>query len=676
MATLIKTGLKDLLLRAATLQGKAFIVNGQSRNMSYDGWNDPVNQSIEPPPVKATDEGTDLAGSLVVGGIYKCKFEYYNKNRGVPSGMSPKSAEITCQSNGGIRMNIPADSGVDDQVTHIRAYLTANGGSVYRLDDADGKAYTGSAITYDFTAVESSRLVAMGELASDGKSNIDVHGVFPAVKYIIAFNGKIYGLGTVKFSGGTATVSADPTVTIAGDTLPTGIKGMYFKVDGDSRKYIIDKRTDDTHFELTKSYAGTAGAGKTYYIYGENSYLYRSYITTAGIPYPESWAADFTPINVDDNDEGAGIGIAHNQIVVFKTRTTGIVSGATVPEFTSITTETGCISGDTIDNNDKGDLLFLSEKGLCLTNGNEIVNLSESQIGNIFTGEGNPPWKAEKSLLSQACGAYDILTNRYRLFITEDGETQNIRRVVYDFNKVNGVPIGWYEEDGIVARCCGILEDNKGSPKLAFGCDGGVNADKAYVHYYDEDVTNDGAGTTSTKRGTATAADATSLTDNAATFNDDILGCNVSIIAGTGEGQAVRRIYTRDSATKFTIEAAWAITPDTTSVYAIGAIDAFRQFKWNDLGRMGASTMRKIKLVFKQAAYSCYVKLFQDYSTTAKIDKTVSLDNSKGYKELALGVNRARMVQLKIGNENVDESIEIREVTLAYDIKGKPKDWQ
>ena len=45
-------------------------------------------------------------------------------------------------------------------------------------------------------------------------------------------------------------------------------------------------------------------------------------------------------------------------------------------------------------------------------------------------------------------------------------------------------------------------------------------------------------------------------------------------------------------------------------------------------------------------------------------------------RKLALGVNRARMVQLKIGNNDVDKPIEIREVTMDFDIKGKPKDWQ
>ena len=793
---IIKTGLQDLLMSAATLQGKCFIVNGLDRNTSYNGWVDPVNMSISAPPAAAamatsvasqgtititgvpsgtfviddqtftwvasragigqvtigsgwnalawsrsnlvdavnadlstvtavskaegaavitatvagasgnniiftedstvmtmdgsgtlggTTEGSgdafDIAGSLIVGGIYKVKFEYYNKDRGVPSGMSP-SVTITCPSLGGFRIAIPANSGVDSQVTHIRAYLTANGGSVFRLDDADGKEYTGSEITYDFTAAKAARLVAMGELATDGKSNIDIHGIFPTVKYLMAFKDRVWGLGTEVFSTGTASVAnGDKTVIITGGVLPTGIVDgvTHFHIDGDSEKYLIDTRTDDTHFELINAYNGTIGTGKTFYIYGEDSYLYYSYIKTSGIPYPESWAAShFLPIGKGDNDICTGIGTAHNQIVVFKTRRTVIVSGTSQSNYiaTTITTELGCVSGYTIDNNSNGDLLYLSEKGLCLTNGNEIVNLSESQIGNIFTGEGNPPWTVEKSLLSSACGAYDTLTNRYRLFITEDGETQNIRRVVYDFNKVNGVAIGWYEEDGIVARCCGILEDSDGSPKVSFGCDGGANGDKAYVYQYDEDVTNDGAGTTSTKRGTATAADATSLTDSAATFTDGILGCNCSIISGTGSGQAVRRIYTRDSATKFTIETAWATTPDTTSVYAIGAIDAYRQFKWMDFGALGSKILDKIILIFKQAAYSCYVKVFNDYSTTEKIDKTMDLDTSKGYRMLRIGQNRARLHQLKIGLNDVDKPIVIKEVKVEFRGVGKPSEFE
>jgi len=676
MATLIKEGLQNALMQAATLGGRCYIVNGFDKNISFDGWVDPTEMGIVAPTDAATDEGTDIAGSLIVGGKYKCKYEYYNINKGQPSGMSPASAEITCQSLGGIRVNIPANANVDSQVTHIRAYLTSDGGNIYRYDDS--KAYTGSAITFDFTAAENQRVTLMGELSDDETYNVDVHLLFPVVPYIIAHKGRLFGFGTKIFSKGTASVTnGSATVTIADTTLPTGIKNLYFHIYGDSRKYIIQSRTDGTHFELTETYGGTTGSGKTYYIYGENSIVYYTYIDTLGSSYPESCPSTYwIEINKDDDDEGSGLGIVHDQIVVFKIRSVGILSGSSPSDFafTLISTKVGCISAYTIDKNSAGHCLFLSEKGLCITDGVSVINLTESTIGNIFTGEGSPPWEVNKSRLPYAVGKYDPMTNRYRLWVSSKDATTNDKYLEYDFNKIGDITIGWTDGDGIVGHACGIIEID-GVQKLAFGCDGGKNADKGFVYYYDEDATNDGAGTTSTKTGTVTSATDNTLTDSSATFTDDILGCNVKILSGTGIGQ-IRRIYTRESATQFTVESNWTTNPDTTSVYAIGFIDAFRLSKHFDFGALGSKSMRMIKTVFKKAAYNCDFKLYQDYSTTPKIEKDINLNKDKGFYEFRLGLNRAKHYQIKVGKCNVDTPIEIKEHEFTYVAEGKPQDFQ
>lgn len=677
MSVLIKEGMQDSLMQACTLGRHCYIVDGYSKNVAYDGWSDPTNMSIEPPVAAATDEGTNLAGSLIVGGTYKCKFEYYNINKGQPSGISPASAEITCQSNGGIRVDIPADATIDSQITHIRAYLTSDGGNVYRLDGS--KAYTGTAIEYDFTIAENARITVMGELNAAGTANVDIHGIFPVVPYIISHKGRIYGFGTKVFSEGSATVTnGDATVTIAGDTLPTGIKNMYFVIEGSSRRYLISSRTDDTNFELTEEYDGDTASEQTYYIYGENSILYYSYIDTFGTSYPESWPFTYwIPINQDDGDEGTGLGVAHDQIILFKKRSMGMLSGSSSADFvfTTISTEEGAISGYTIDNNDKGDLIFLSEKGLCITNGVQIVNLTRGNIANIFTGEGSPPWEVNKVRLPYAVGCYDPTTNRYRLWLSSSGSSTNNKYLEYDFNKIEGIEIGWTEGDGIVGHACGIIEDADGISKLAFGCDGGAGeTSKGFVYYYDEDATNDGAGTISTKRGTATSATVNSITDSTATFTDAIIGCNVKILTGTGEGQ-IRRIYTKDSTTKFTVEENWDTNPDTTSLYAIGFIDAYRTSKWFDIGVLGGKALRMIKTVFKQAAYTCFFKLYENFSSTVKTEKDINLDKSKEYYQFMLGMNRSKHFQIKIGKSDVDTPICIREVQVEMIARGKKGDF-
>ena len=72
-------------------------------------------------------------------------------------------------------------------------------------------------------------------------------------------------------------------------------------------------------------------------------------------------------------------------------------------------------------------------------------------------------------------------------------------------------------------------------------------------------------------RGTATAADSTSITDSGKTFSAQLAGGTVSILSGTGAGQ-LRYIKTA-AATKLTVTSAWTTTPSTDSVYLVGAIE-------------------------------------------------------------------------------------------------------
>jgi hypothetical protein len=71
----------------------------------------------------------------------------------------------------------------------------------------------------------------------------------------------------MKYSDGTVTVSADPTVTGSGTAWTDYIEaGDLFMVLGDEAFYTVASVTDDTHLELTASYAGTPAAGQSYQI--------------------------------------------------------------------------------------------------------------------------------------------------------------------------------------------------------------------------------------------------------------------------------------------------------------------------------------------------------------------------------------------------------------------------
>jgi hypothetical protein len=111
-----------------------------------------------------------------------------------------------------------------------------------------------------------------------------------------------------------------------------------------------------------------------------------------------------------------------------------------------------------------------------------------------------------------------------------------------------------------------------------------------------EGNTNDGTLVT----GTVTSATSTTLSDSTATFTDALLDAPVSIISGTGKGQT--RTITARSTTELTVGTAWTTDPDTTSVYAVGAVPW--QFKTGimTLGGRGQdanyATLQAMRVIF------------------------------------------------------------------------------
>ena len=72
-------------------------------------------------------------------------------------------------------------------------------------------------------------------------------------------------------------------------------------------------------------------------------------------------------------------------------------------------------------------------------------------------------------------------------------------------------------------------------------------------------------------RGTATSADANSISDSTKTFSAQLAGATVAILSGTGSGQL--RYLKTASGHDLTVSTAWTTTPSTDSVYLVGAVE-------------------------------------------------------------------------------------------------------
>ena len=659
----------------AQLGDLAYGTNGIDRMLVYDLVT-VTNMGIRPPPSAATDEGTNLSGSLIVGGVYKARFEYYNINKKKPSGFSPASADITCQSNGGIRVDIPADANIDAQVTHIRAYLTADGANIYRYDGL--KVYTGTAIEYDFTIAESARVTIMGEINDAESANVDVHGVPFTCPYLMPHDNRMWLFGTRIYSTGTVTTTTDPTVEGSSTVWTDGMKGMYFQIEGDARIYIIESVTDADTLELTETFEGATGAGKSYYIYGEDSILYYSYISPTGVVYPESLPQDvvqhWIPVSKDDGHRGTGLKKAGNVAYVSKENALYLLSGDRPANYriTKIPLSDGAYHRTMVED-ENGNLIYASRSGVYVTNGREVTSLTKESIQNMFTGEGNPPWYINKARLEYMHGVYDTLNKRYLLWVASSGSSKEDKCLVYDFNKIGDQPIGWYWWN-IEATCSAIVRDANSNPWAYWGDENG------FVYYLNPSATNDAAGMSGseTRRGTATSGGNDTLTDTGATFNttgDGLKAVKIKILSGTGVGQ--ERIISSNTGTVITVTSNWDTNPSTNSVYAIGYIDAYRKTGWIDFGVLFDKFIRRIKMVFKpqDTTYSAYLKHYQDFSATQTGDtKYFNQAETKGYHSTSLASNRGKHHQIEFGICDTDRPIEIRELELEGGVFGTPEE--
>lgn len=678
----IKSGnYSDVRYTFAVLNGTLFFTNGYDLLSAYDGSqcdNMGIYSPYEyggagdlPPTFNAR-----ISGNLEENSEYYFAYTYWNDNRGIESDPSLFSEVMTTGTSAanedGLRINIPANSSVDSQVTHVKIYRSTAGNGILYYDGMID--YDGTATTYDSTKADAELGNVMGELNSAQSANVNVRGVPPRCPYMVANKGRIFLWGTRKYSEGDVDVTnGSKTVTAStgsNTNWHSGLDAMYFQIDGDSRRYRIANINSPTELDLTEDYQGDTATNKSYTIYLESGILYYSYINLDGYSEPESFPAHYwLAVDKENNDEGTGIAVVHNQVLVAKKSALYILSGNVPEEFriTPLSSTVGCISHYSMVNDDDGNVIFASEKGVYITDGNEVRNMSNDTIQNIFTGENNPPWKVDQSALHTCHAVYDSINKLYILWVQSDGASAIDKALVFDFKKIDGVPAGWSWWN-VEANCSGVIENNDGIPLVAFGDTYG------FLKYFDSTATNDGAGSSGTRRGTVTSSTNNTLTDTTANFYTTASGLQgvwVKIISGTGKGQ-VRRIISNTSDT-LTVDSDWDTNPDTTSIYAIGYIKSYYKTKWLDFGTLRDKLIRRLRVIFKSTSsdYSMYMKQYQNFSSTASQTKYFSVNEADGYHTTGLSPNRARYYQFEIGADDVDRPITVNNIDIEFRIRGE-----
>jgi hypothetical protein len=121
-----------------------------------------------------------------------------------------------------------------------------------------------------------------------------------------------------------------------------------------------------------------------------------------------------------------------------------------------------------------------------------------------------------------------------------------------------------------------------------------------------------------TLSGAVSSATSTTLTDGSAAFASNLAGGGVSIVAGTGRGQAA--IISSNTSTTLTVVDGWTITPDSTSTYQLGGVNWSWQSGWFEFAEDEQDNPRGINLVYQPLANpgSLDMQLYFDHSTTPR----------------------------------------------------------
>ena len=530
----------------------------------------------------------------------------------------------------------------------------------------------------------------------------------PAHKYSRVFRNRVWTAGGPTFENGTVTATNASHFVVGVDRgsakAPTlwnrSVEGMLFQVDGENEVYRIEKyiypdddTTGSTHerIYLSAPYKGSTAAVKSYRIWPESGKVQYS-------EEGKAWRFSSLGYFLCDGGKGeeiTGIGHAENSVVVWTRNKTYAFGYEVVPdavEAAMVSGTVGCIAHDSFVEID-GTAYWLSDKGVYRWTPSRSYTASSMEqisapISDIFTNPADPDYikRTSDGQLPSACTATHYpARQQYLLAVgTRDGGQGANMVLVYNY-----VFQSWdiLRLDVEIARWFWATND-AGEEILMFSDTSGN------VFRWDSGLT-DGCGdpgAPGTIRGTATAATATTLTDSNATFftydqgethssygaaatsGQNLNGVWVEITGGTGAGQK-RRIL-RNSSTALYLEQAWDVTPDTTSTYEVGGINAQLNLKASNIGVPGRiKRLKQVNMDLKTEGYMGRgrVKVFRDFSG-ASVNQVRSLEDKSFVTSetgrTAVGTDEASGYYLKVqveadGSEN---PLEIRSLSGVIEV--------
>lgn len=447
----------------------------------------------------------------------------------------------------------------DTTATHYRIYCTEADGTEYHelKDVAIDDPWDG---TQTIDIDESETFIAAQPIRHMK------HHRIPPVSVVVPSKNTVFMGGTVTREGpGTITMtSGSRNFTGTGTSWTSADQGLFIRAAGKSALYEIRTIIDTTHGIFYEK-ATEAYTGASFELVGRNDTLWQTEV--------DRYTTQAHPEGTDLYNRAVEVPVKHGD---------GIVGGTIMPGGKPLVlTQSGgieLIPGTYVDQRELFEVGLISKNGVVAAD-TFVAFLNQMHGIYAATGTGGAKTLTPKirKLLSDDKINRAVLSDVPSMFFSEEGGT---RWAVWAFAPADetthtwlfllNVDLAeWSVIKGPAVTAMGLITDSDGIRRPVVGdCFG-----RLWWLFKEISSTNTSMGSqTSRRRGIASAATSTTLTDSSNTFyttHSGELGVPIAIIAGTGSGQ--ERLVYSNTATVITVHKAWTTTPDTTSIYQLGA---------------------------------------------------------------------------------------------------------
>lgn len=451
----------------------------------------------------------------------------------------------------------------------------------------------------------------------DGSDSAYRFGIPPNYMGVVfALQDRAFYTAPVEYSTGTISItSGSTTATGSGTAWTTDMAGRYIYVVGYTYPLLIDACLSSTQITLASAPSASV-TGAVYSIAAEpserNLIYYSEQDEFESVPATNTIAIQE---NTDDHDKIIGAIARGAYAYIFKERHLYKLSYVRQPRIDAnvqLVASRGLVNFRCVTELN-GKLYAMDRYGIYSINGDGVQSLSDNI--DDFWRNGEIDWAQSEWFFAAADPELALV--RFYFKLTSDSGTRPIRSIAID--EAGRIwPEKYHVQMG--GACCANIG---GRNKLLLG---GENDYVFKTHYGYSDHC---------AAATYTATSATSSTIVAATtFGSDVVDAPVAIISGTGAGQ-IRRISSKSSGT-LNITPNWTTTPDSTSVFVVGAIEFYAKFGRlpfpadSDNKQAGGQSKRALRLLFEPCAttQTLDMRLFYNCDTSARLNAIFSNQGS------------------------------------------------